>query len=103
MANEQSVRLLVDCLPALIITATAAGATEFVSPQLLEYLGKTLEALNGSAVSDAVHPEDRPQTMAAWRHSLETGDSFVGHHAEAILGEERHLTVPCVGTHRPPV
>ena len=73
MSNEQSVRPIVDGMPGLISTATAAGATEFVNQQLLEYFGKTLEALNSWAVSDAVHPEDRPQTMAAWRHSLETG------------------------------
>ena len=73
MSNEQSVRLIIDGMPGLISTATAAGATEFVNRQMLEYFGKTLEALNGWAVFDAVHPEDGPQTMAAWRHSLETG------------------------------
>ena len=76
MSNEQSVRLVVDGMPGLFITATAAGATEFVNQQLLEYFGKTPEALNGWAVSDAVHPEDRPHTMASWRHSLETGDRY---------------------------
>jgi PAS domain S-box-containing protein len=72
MSDEQSVRLVVDGMPGLISTATATGATEFVNQQLLEYFGKTLEALNSWAIFDAVHPEDRPQTMAAWRHSLET-------------------------------
>jgi PAS domain S-box-containing protein len=75
MSNER-VQLIVDGMPGLISTATAAGVTEFVNQQLLEYLGKTLKALNGWAVFDAVHPEDRPQTMAAWKHSLETGDPY---------------------------
>jgi formate hydrogenlyase transcriptional activator len=73
MSNEQSVRLIVDGMPGLISTATAAGGTESVNQQLLEYLGKTLEALNSWAISDAINPEDRPQSMAAWRHALETG------------------------------
>jgi formate hydrogenlyase transcriptional activator len=77
MPNEQTVRRIVDDMPGLIITATASGATEFVNQQLLAYFGKTLdEALNCWAIFDAVHPEDRPQTFTAWRHSLETGDPY---------------------------
>jgi len=54
MSNEQAVRQIVDGVPGLILTATAAGATEFVNQQLLEYFGKTLqEALNGWAIFDA--------------------------------------------------
>lgn len=80
MSNEERDRSIVDCMPGLISTATAAGATEFVSQQLLEYLGKTLQALSGWAVSDTVHPEDRPQTTAAWKHSLETGHPYEVEH-----------------------
>jgi len=58
MSNEQAVRRTVDGMPGLIITATAAGATQFANQQLLAYFGKTLdEALNGWAIFDAVHPE----------------------------------------------
>ncbi|MBV8437626.1 MAG: sigma 54-interacting transcriptional regulator [Silvibacterium sp.] len=73
MSNEHTVRRIVDVIPGLIITATAEGATESVNQQLLEYFGKTPEALNNWAVSDAIHPEDRPHSMDAWRHSLQTG------------------------------
>src|SRR5215467_3527658 len=77
MSNEQAVRRIVDGIPGLIITATAAGATEFVNQQLLAYFGKTFdEALNDWGIFDAVHPEDRPQTLAAWTHSLETGNPY---------------------------
>src|SRR5262249_31590010 len=77
MSNEQAVRQIVAGMPGLILTATAAGATEFANQELLAYFGKSLdEALNAWTIFDAVHPEDRPQTLAAWRHSLETGDSF---------------------------
>jgi PAS domain S-box-containing protein len=77
MSNERAVRQIVDGMPGLILTATATGATEFVNQQLLAYFGKTLdEALNYWVIFDAVHPEDRPQALAAWRHSLETGDPY---------------------------
>ena len=81
MSNEQAVRQIVDGMPGLILTATAAGATEFVNQQLLAYFGKTLdEALNGWAIFDAVHPEDRPETLATWQHSLETGNPYDAEH-----------------------
>ena len=76
MSNEQNVRPVVDGMPGLISTTTAAGATEFVNQELLEYFGKTPETLNSWTVFDAVHPEDRPQAIATWRHSLETGDPY---------------------------
>jgi formate hydrogenlyase transcriptional activator len=76
MSNEQNVQLIVDGMPSLISTATVTGETESVNQQLLEYFGKTLEALNSWALSDAIHPEDRPRSMAAWRHSLQTGNSY---------------------------
>jgi PAS domain-containing protein len=76
MSNDQNVRPVVDGMPGLISTTNAAGATEFVNQKLLEYFGKTPETLNSWTLFDAVHPEDRPQTAAAWRHSLETGDPY---------------------------
>jgi PAS domain S-box-containing protein len=95
MSNEQIVRQIVDGMPGLFITATAAGATEFVNQQLLEYFGKTLdEALNGWAIFDSVHPEDRPQTLTAWRHSLETGDPYdVEHRLCGVNGIYRWFRV----------
>jgi len=42
MSNKQAVRQIVDGMPGLILTATAAGATEFVNQQLLAYFGKTM-------------------------------------------------------------
>jgi formate hydrogenlyase transcriptional activator len=80
MSSEQSVRLIVDGIPGLFTTATAAGATEFVSQQLLEYFGKTPETLNSWAVFDSVHPEERMQAMAVWRQSLETGSPYDDEH-----------------------
>src|SRR5215472_16356337 len=76
MSNEQAVRRIIDGVPGLIITATASGATELVNQQQLTYFGKTLEALGAWSVSDAVHPEDRPHTTTAWKHSLETGEPY---------------------------
>src|SRR5438445_3853985 len=57
-ASEQRLRLIVDSIPGLIRTMTAAGEVEVVSRQILEYFGKTLEELKGSGATEAVHPDD---------------------------------------------
>ena len=73
---HSELRLLVDGIAGLVAIMTAEGQVEFVNNQALEYFGKTFEELKGWATSDAVHPDDLPQAVAAWRHSVETGDPY---------------------------
>jgi PAS domain S-box-containing protein len=74
--SEQSLRLTVDSIPGQISVLTAGGEVELLNRQILEYHGKTFEELKGWTTSDAVHPDDLPQTIAAWKHSVETGDPY---------------------------
>jgi formate hydrogenlyase transcriptional activator len=73
-ANEQSLRLIVDSIPGFVSTANPAGKVELVNRQVLEYFGKTIEELKNWATSDAVHPDDLPRMVDAYRHSMETGE-----------------------------
>jgi PAS domain S-box-containing protein len=74
--SEQSFRLMVDGIAGLVATMTSEGEVELVNRQVLEYFGKTLEDLKGWTASDAVHPKDLPQAVAAWTHSVQTGDPY---------------------------
>jgi formate hydrogenlyase transcriptional activator len=74
--SERSVRLIVDGIAGLVAIMAPDGQVEFVNGQTLEYFGRTLEELKGWATSDTVHPDDLPQVVAAWTHSVETGDTF---------------------------
>jgi PAS domain S-box-containing protein len=74
--SEKTLRLLVDGIAGLIAIMTPKGEVAFVNNQTLEYFGKTLEELKGWGTSDAVHPDDLPQAVAAWRHSVETGEPY---------------------------
>jgi formate hydrogenlyase transcriptional activator len=74
--SEQSFRLIVDGIAGLVATMTAGGEVELVNRQVLEYFGKTLQDLKGWTTSEAVHPSDLPHAVAAWRHSVETGDPY---------------------------
>jgi PAS domain S-box-containing protein len=74
--SEKSVHLIVDGIAGLVAIMTPEGDVAFVNNQTLEYFGKTLEELKGWGTSDAVHPDDLPQVVAAWRHSIETGEPY---------------------------
>ena len=58
-------------------TLSAAGEVELLNRQVLEYFGKTTEELKNWATSDAVHPDDLPRVIDAWRRSVETGQPYV--------------------------
>jgi PAS domain S-box-containing protein len=71
--SESRFRLIVDAIPGFVCTLSAAGEVELVNRQILEYFGKTPEELKNWATSDAVHPDDLPRVIDAWRRSVETG------------------------------
>jgi PAS domain S-box-containing protein len=72
-SNEQSLRLIVDSIPGFVSTASEAGEVELVNRQVLEYFGKTAEELKNWTTSDAIHPDDLPRMIDAYKRSIETG------------------------------
>jgi PAS domain S-box-containing protein len=75
-ANEQSLRLIVDSIPGLVCTLSAAGEVQLLNRQVLEYFGRTTEELQNWATSDAVHPDDLPRVIDVWRRSVETAQPY---------------------------
>jgi len=70
--SEHSLRMIVDSIPGFVITATPAGAPELANQQMLTYFGKTFEELTEWSL--VIHPDDRPLVVAAWAHSVQSGD-----------------------------
>jgi len=75
--SEERFRLIVDTIPGFVCTLSAAGEVELLNRQLLEYFGKTIEELKNWTTSNAVHPDDLPRVIDAWRRSVETGEPYV--------------------------
>jgi PAS domain S-box-containing protein len=73
-SNEHGLRLIVDSIPGFVSTANAAGEVELVNRQVLEYFGKTTEELRNWATSDAIHPDDLPRMIDAYRRSIASGE-----------------------------
>jgi PAS domain S-box-containing protein len=75
-SNEQKLRLIVDTIPGMVCTMSAAGEVQLLNHQVLEYFGKTIEELKNWATSDAVHPDDLPRVIEVWRRSVEAGEPY---------------------------
>src|SRR5256712_3546991 len=78
--SEERFRLIVDTIPGFVCTLNAAGEIELLNRQVLEYFGKSTEELKNWATSDAVHPDDLPLLVAAWKRGIETGQPIVSEH-----------------------
>src|SRR3989454_7203985 len=78
--SEQGLRQIVDSIPGFVATLNAQGEVELVNRQVLEYFGKSTEELKNWATSDAVHPDDLPLLVAAWKRGIETGQPIVSEH-----------------------
>src|SRR5882757_4589110 len=77
-SSEQSFRLIVDSIPGLVNTTTAAGDIELANQQLLDYAGKSLEELKDW--QPLVHPDDRARATTLWSRSVETGQPYDDEH-----------------------
>jgi PAS domain S-box-containing protein len=71
--SEETYRLLVEGVAALITVHTADGQLEFVNQPMLDYVGKTLEELKDWSKNDAIHPDDLAVVIEKWEQSIKTG------------------------------
>src|SRR6266446_3184826 len=75
--SEKRFHVILDTIPGMVCTLSAAGEVELLNRQVLEYFGKTSEELKNWATSDAVHPDDLPRVIDAWKCSIESGQPYV--------------------------
>src|SRR3984893_7771276 len=88
--NEESLRLLVDTIPGLVVTTTPAGEIEQLNRQVLEYFDKTPEELTNWRTRQPIHPDALPLTIAALPRSIQTGEPYeVEHHLRRADGVYR--------------
>ena len=76
-------RVVVDSVPALIHTARPDGHLDFFNQGWLEYVGRSLEELQGWKWTVAIHPDDLDEILRKWRASLATGEPFL-HEARVL-------------------
>ena len=74
--SEERFRLLIAATSAIVWTASADGAFEGEQASWRNYTGQSAAAAHGTGWLDALHPDDREATMAAWRRAVSTGTPF---------------------------
>jgi PAS domain S-box-containing protein len=74
--SEDPLQLVIDTTPALIHTALPDGSLDFFNRRWLEYVGLSLEEIQGWKWTASIHPEDVEQFVEKWRASVESGELF---------------------------
>ncbi len=63
---EEQLQTVIDTIPALVWTAQANGAGEFVNQRWLDYTGLSVEQARGRGWAVAVHPDDIAMLVCRW-------------------------------------
>jgi formate hydrogenlyase transcriptional activator len=74
--GEETFRLVIDGIAALVVVTTPDTKVEFVNQQVLEYFDKTREELKDRWPSEEVHPDDRDTACAGFMAAVERGDPY---------------------------
>ena len=70
-------RLLINSAPALIHTSLPDGYLDFFNETWLEYVGQSLQDLQGWKWTNYIHPDDLEGIVQKWRASLASGEPFL--------------------------
>lgn len=75
-ASEARFRQLADAMPQIVWAATPDGQLDYYNRRWFEYI-RIPPGVNEDTVWDRyIHPDDLPETYAAWRVALSTGDPY---------------------------
>src|SRR5512139_1253178 len=74
--GEVDFRLLAESLPHLVWSARPDGVSDYYNARFLEYLGKTLEEMQGWAWAETLHPDDRQRSIDNWATAFTTGAEY---------------------------
>ncbi|KAK2020979.1 hsp90-like protein [Colletotrichum zoysiae] len=75
--DEERFKLICDTMPQLVWTTRADGYHDFFNTRWYTYTGLTPEDSLGLGWKHPFHPDDMPETIKRWKHSLATGDPYV--------------------------
>ncbi|KAI5462137.1 hypothetical protein BGZ63DRAFT_413576 [Mariannaea sp. PMI_226] len=75
--DEERFKLICETMPQLVWTTRPDGYVDFFNSRWSSYTGFSPEESYGRGWINAFHPDDLPETIEKWEHSLATGDPFV--------------------------
>jgi PAS domain S-box-containing protein len=69
-------RTLAESIPQLVWTTRPDGHHDYYNQRWYEYTGMTPGSAQGEGWRGTFHPEDMPETLRRWEHSLRTGELY---------------------------
>ena len=76
VSSEARYRVLADLNPQAIWMGAPDGSITYANQGFLDYIGLTIEDLDGVGWLNAFHPDEHQRVIAAWSHSVATGDDY---------------------------
>jgi formate hydrogenlyase transcriptional activator len=73
---EDTLRLVIDTIPCLIVRAKPDGSFDFINQRWLEFTGFKLAEVQGWGWRAALHPGDAARVVREWRAGLAAGEPF---------------------------
>ena len=73
---ENRIRLVIDTAPAMLHSARPDGYVDFFNKRWLDYVGASLEEIEGWQWTHVIHSEDVEHVLSKWRSSVATGRTF---------------------------
>ena len=77
--SEERFRLLATNIPQLVFRGLSDGNRTWPSPQWIDFTGLGVAESLGYGWVDAIHPEDRADTIDAWRTGESSGEYYCEH------------------------
>jgi PAS domain S-box-containing protein len=94
LRSEMRYRSLVSASSEIVWVTNAEGAAVDANREWSAFTGQTQEELHGFGWVEAIHPDDRARTLAAWQHSIATGELFeIEHRLRRHDGVYRTMSV----------
>ncbi len=76
-SSQAHFRSVLDTLPTMVWSARPDGRHDYSNQQWHDFTGVPIgDTQNAGVWSELLHPEDIPVVMAAWKHSLATGEPY---------------------------
>ena len=77
LASEARYRVLADLNPQALWIGSPDGQIIYANQGFLDYIGQSLDTIGGLGWLEALDPSDQNRVVAAWTHSVATGEEYL--------------------------
>jgi PAS domain S-box-containing protein len=78
--SEEQFRTVANLVPDLLWRSEADGNSTWCNQRWLDYTGQTIEEVVGFGWADAIHPDDQPDSVQAYRAAVQQGELWRWEH-----------------------